>query len=332
MKKIISLALAAALLFSGVVNSAELAHAEESNDAALMPTNLQVSPTNLTITLAGGDVLSGKSNKCPDAIEAGCAIEVKNIGSEKFRYRVYAAPYSVSGSNYDLSFDKETSYTQISRWMTFLNQDGEYAKEITQEINPGETQTVYYRINVPEDVPGGAQYAVIFVQTIGGGAGSGASVQTVSQAGVRIIGRSIGNTRLTGEVNNYKFDRFTFGGNLTAEASVKNTGNTDFEAHYYYTARTLFGKEIYADDGAIITYPDTEYPVSVNWDKQLPMVGIFTVNFKVVAADAERDETHIVVIMPVFIMILLILLLTIIIVWIIIIIRKRKERKARALV
>ena len=93
---------------------------------------------------------------------------VKNIGTKGLRYRVYASPYVVKGENYDLDFSEEasTSYTQISRWITILGEDGSYAKEAEFAIEPGETQTIHYRIDVPEDVPGGAQYAVIWAQTI----------------------------------------------------------------------------------------------------------------------------------------------------------------------
>lgn len=332
MKKLISCLTALALMATSVFGPfAPSVHAEESKTEELPATWLQLSPTDITVTLKGGDVLSGNSDLCPEALDAGCAVEVKNIGSQPFRYRLYAAPYNVKGENYDLNFTEGTSYTQITRWMKFLSAEGTYENEVQYDINPGETQLVYYRIEVPEDVPGGAQYAVIFAQTVGNGAASSSSIQTYSQVGVRVVGRSIGNTRRTAEVTDYGFQRFTFGGKLEAHAAIKNTGNTDFEANCYYTARTLFGKELYSDTKSLVAYPDTEYHVDIEWENT-PFVGIFTVEFKVVGADVDRTETHIVVVMPIFIMILLILLLTIIIAWIIIIIRKRKERKARTLV
>ncbi len=305
-------------------------YADENETPA---TYVQMSPTAVTITLEGGDVITGSSDKCPtDTIDGGCVVEVKNVGSQPFRYKVYASPYVVSGENYDLNFSESasTSYTQISRWITF--QDGNnWAKTVTREIKPGETQTIAYKIDVPEDVPGGAQYAVIWAQTLNDGNTNTSGVSTISQAGMVISGRSIGDTRQTATVSDYDFMRFTFGGNLTAKATIKNTGNADFDAHYNYTAKTLFGKELYKDEGSIATFPDTEYHVNVDWGNT-PFLGIFQVTFSINAADQKVSESHIVVIMPLFIMILLILLLTVVIVWIIIIIRKRKERKARTLV
>lgn len=334
MKKAFLTILAGLVAISGSFGLAGAAYADEG-EQEVPPTWIQISPTAATVTLVGGDTLEGSSERCPRDVDGGCVVEVKNIGSEKFRYRIYATPYIVSGEDYQLSFSESasTSYTQISRWITFRDDadTGEYKSEVYNTIAPGEVQKISYRIEVPEDVPGGSQYAVIWAQTVGDAGGSGASVQTVSQAGTVISGRSIGDTRQTAEVNEYDFTRFAFSGPLHASATIKNTGNTDFDAYYYYTAKTIFGKELFSKKGSVATYPDTEYHVNVDWE-DTPFIGFFQVNFKVSAADTTKEETHIVVILPVFVLVLLILLLTIIIVWIIIITRKRKERKARTLV
>ena len=324
--------LATMLVLAGGAGCAAPAYAEGESGDSTPATWLQISPTAATVTLMGGSTLVDNAENCPKDLDEGCAVEVKNIGTQSFRYRVYATPYVVSGENYDLDFSENssTTYTQISRWITFRDNSGQYVKEITSEINPGETQLIRYRIQVPEDVPGGAQYAVIWAQTLPNTTNPN-GVQTISQAGMVVYGRSIGDTVQTASVDDYGFQRFSFGGNLKAQATIKNTGNTDFDAYYYYTAKTFFGKEIYNEQDSISTFPDTEYHVNIDWENP-PLLGIFTVNFRISAADTQVDETHIVVIMPVFGLVLLILLLTVIIVWIIIIIRKRKERKARTLV
>ncbi len=329
-RKILSLALATILVGFGALGMPRQVYADEGNEEDKPTTSLQISPTAVTVTLMGGDVLSGTSERCPKDVEGGCVVQVKNVGTQSFRYRVYASPYVVSGEDYQLDFSESasTSYTQISRWITFKNPEGNYESEAIYTINPGETQVIDYRISVPEDVPGGAQYAVVWAQTLSEG---GSGVQTISQAGMVISGRSIGNTKQTAEILEYGFTRFAVGGSLKANATIKNTGNTDFDAYYYYTARTIFGKELKTLSGSVSTFPDTEYHVNLDWDEP-PLMGIFQVEFKVNAADTIRDEKHIVIIMPIFMIVIIILLLTVIIVWTIIIIRKRKERKARTLV
>ena len=80
----------------------------------------------------------------------------------------------------------------------------------------------------------------------------------------------------------------------------------------------------------IAAYADTTYHINVEWE-ETPFLGIFQVEWKVVAADSEQIQTAVVVIMPVIVIVVVVLLLTVIIIWIIIIIRKSKERKARKL-
>lgn len=334
MKNIWKSLMLAALVVAGATSLAGPVYAddEEATEPSGPRTEISISPTMSVVTLFGGDIIETGSDKCPQDLDAGCAVEVRNTGDTSYRFRVHVTPYAVTGSNNEVSFDENStsSYSQIARWISFRDDDGNYVDEYIGELNPGEAKTVYYKINVPGDVPGGAQYAAIWAQTINNG-GGGTSVQTTGEAGMTIRGRSIGNTNRTGEILDYGFQRFTLGGSLEAHAKVQNTGNTDYEVHYDYIARTVFGKELHSDSGSIPAWPGNTYDIDVNWE-DIPFLGIFNVEFKVSAADAVQSETHIVVIMPVFIMILLILLLTVIVVWIIIIIRKRKERKARTLV
>lgn len=333
MHKITKIIAATVLTLCSIVMLPMASYAEGEEDQQTPETWLQLSPTAGTVTLRSGEVISEQSDECPDSMEEGCIVKVTNIGSAPFTYRIYASPYAVQNDGgVDFSEESATSYTQISRWLTFRDEGGSYQKELIKSINPGESQTIWYRIDVPEDVPGGAQYAAIWAQTVGSNSNNGGSgVQTISQAGMVIKGRSIGDTRQTAEVFDYNFTRFTFGGSLDAHAKVKNTGNTDFDAYYSYIAKTVFGKELYKDTGAVSSFPESEHDIDIKWEST-PFIGIFNVEFTVTAADQTISETHIVAIMPIFVVVLLILLLTVIIVWIIIIIRKRKERKARRLV
>lgn len=328
MKKIFNILLTIALLLAGGLGLSVPAHAEETATPLKM---VQISPTLLRITLRGGSIIEDGSDECPEDSSAGCAVEIKNTGTQDFRYRVYATPYRVTNENNDVSFSEadSTSYTQVSRWIKFLNADGEYVDEVYYNLPAGESQLVYFKIEVPDDVPGGSQYAAVWAEVVDDAVNSG--VQAKARAGSVISGRSIGTTSQDAEVLEYDFTRFTFGGSLHAEATVKNTGNTDFYIHHTYTARTVFGKELYTDDQSVLTYPENEYHLNADWENP-PLLGIFQVEYRLSGSGLNYAERHIVVVMPIFVMVLLILLLTVIIVWTIIIIRKRKERKARTLV
>ena len=326
-KKIAKIILAAVLLGGSVLPSTAV-WAEEGGGSA---NALELTPSGTRLTLSPGDVLEGKAEHCPRENEDGCAITVKNIGTAPVRYRVYASPYAVKGENNELSFSEEasTTYTQLSKWITVKNADGEFASEAEFLVQPDEKQTVHYKVTVPDEIPGGSQYAVIWAQIVSDGEGGG--IETVGQVGAVLTGRSTEDIRETSTISDFDFKKFTFSGPLTASATVENTGNVDFAAKYYYTAKTIFGKELHKEEDMVAAYPDTTYHINYEWE-EAPFLGIFHVEWKVVAADNEMSESHIVVVMPIIVIIVVILLLTVMIIWIIIISRKRKERKARKLV
>jgi len=331
MKKLLIGALVLLSILSGAVIS-PVASVWAEGEQTDSPSSLQMSPSGTRLTLVAGETLEGHAANCPKT-EEGCAIKVTNTGTQAFRFKVYITPYVVSGEDNELTFDEEkaTAYTQISRWITVQNAAGEYAEEAEFALQPGESRTIPYRVAIPTDIPGGSQYAVIWAQIMNDSEFKG-GIETVGRAGAVITGRSSGNSNEAAEITDVDFTRFAFSGPLRSSATIRNVGNTDFVVKYSYTARTLFGKEMWTSgEKTAAAYPGTEYHISTEWE-ETPFMGIFQAEFKISAAGEEKIEKHIVVLMPVFILILLILLLTIIAVWIIIIIRKRKERKARTLV
>lgn len=330
MKKTLLSILAGLAILGGVAMPSQLVFAEEKEQENESRSALEITPSGARLTFAPGEVLEGHATHCPTG-DSGCSITVRNIGTGPVNFKVYMSPYVVSGEANELSFseDAATPRTQLSRWITVKNKEGEYVKEAIFHVEPNESYTVEYRIEVPEDIPGGSQYAVIWAQIMNDGTGGG--IETVGQIGAVLTGRSTEDSRETAEITEYDFTKFTFDGPLHASATVKNTGNVDFAAKYYYTAKTIFGKELYKKEDFIAAYPDTTYHINLDWE-ETPFLGIFQVEWKVVAADQTKTETAVVMIMPVIVIIVVILLLTVIIIWIIIISRKRKERKARKLV
>ncbi len=329
MKNSIIKVIAAVAVLMGVLAPVPGAWAEEAKSSSA----LELSPSGTRLTLSPGDVLEGKADHCPKENDDGCAITVKNIGTAPVRYKVYTSPYAVKGENNELSFSEEasTTYTQLSRWIEIRNAEGNYEKEAEFSVQPGETQTVHYRVTVPESIPGGSQYAVIWAMILGDES-EGGGIETVGQVGAVLTGRSTEDTRETAVITDYDFTKFAFSGPLHAQATIENTGNVDFAGKYSYIAKTIFGKELYnSGEQVVAAYPETTYHVNFDWE-EAPFMGIFHVEWRVVAADANMTESHIVIIMPIIVIIVLVLLLTVMIIWIIIISRKRKERKARKLV
>ncbi len=307
-------------------------HAEEEKKEETSQSALQISPSGARLNLSAGETLEGKAAHCPKG-DDGCSVTVKNIGSAPIRFRTYASPYAVNGENNELSFAEEASnsHTQLYKWITVKNEAGEWVKEAEFAVPADGSKTIQYRIQVPEDLPGGSQYGVLWAQIINNEESGG--IETVGQIGAVLTARSSEGVIETSDITDMDFTKFATSGPLKATAKIKNTGNVDYAVHYYYTAKTIFGKEIWknGDDKFKAAYPDTTYTIEETWENP-PFMGIFQVEWRVEAAGNVQKQTALVIIMPVIVMIVMFLLLTVVVVWIIIICRKRKERKARKLV
>ena len=277
---------------------------------------LQISPVSERVVLEPGKSLDYQFN-------------VENIGGEAFTYKVYATPYGVTNKTYELNFSTEPERTQVTRWITFQDANGNFAQEVSYTIEPGTKQTSPYRISVPASIPDGGQYATIFAESIPSSAASQSSgIKTVSRVGLVIYGRSTGETVNDAEILDYQFNSFLTSGQVNSSATVKNSGNTDFETRYNLVVKSLFGKTIFEKKAVYDVLPDTERDVAVEWP-ETPLFGIFRITSTVTALDQSEDHTKIVLIIPLFILIIMLVLLTSLVIWLIMIIRKRKEQKSR---
>lgn len=273
------------------------------------------------------------------------SLKISNNSSSPMEFEVYAAPYayvySEEDDTYRLGFNKESSYTQLSRWITFKNTSGAYADKATFTAEPNNSVEVTYKISTPESMPGGGQYAVIFAHTITSSANT-TGIKTEASPGMVIYGRAVGETNLSSEISNLNISQTL---NVEGEektiingtGKVKNTGNVDFMASGKLKVTGIFGQVYYETPNTstrsrISIIPEAELPVSDSWD-ETPFFGFFNVEWTVNAnGNTSETITKFIVIMPPVIIITAILLLTIIIVWIIIVVRKRKERRSKFMV
>ena len=115
MKKISRILAAAIMLLAGVFAPVPSAFADEGKPDVW----LQISPVANRVTLNPGDEQTFK-------------VQVDNIGGKKFKFRVYATPYSIANEAYEVNFTNETNRTQISRWVTF-NQNPDAEKDSDKE-------------------------------------------------------------------------------------------------------------------------------------------------------------------------------------------------------
>lgn len=310
--------IAAAVALSSVVApfTTSMAYAEESSSESVPSTSwLQVSPVSARVVLKPSS-------------ELDYSIIVSNVGNESFNFSVYTAPYTIVDDDYNVSFSDETNRSQIVRWIKFIADDGSLVDTYKGTIEAGAKKAVNYRVSVPADVPSGGQYATIFAQTDSSDSNQTSGLKTVSRIGMVVYGRSEGDTDDAFEIDEYNIPGFLFSGPVSVSSRVKNTGNTDFEARYKFTVKSIVGGEIYTAEDSHNILPETARREELTWENTQPM-GIFQVTYRIEVLDQVREETRIVIILPIYMIVILIILLTILITWIIMMNRKRKERKSR---
>lgn len=315
-------------IFCGSINAVAEGD-NENNDALKAATSISITPVSKILKLE-------PSTRYEDSFT------VTNSGSDVMEFEVYAAPYSYVFSEeddeYRLGFSNETNYTQIVRWITFKDKNGNFVENPTFKAEPGGSVEVIYRITTPSSIPNGGQYAVLFAHTLSATVLSN-GIKTEASPGLIVYGRSNGETISSAEISNPQIKQSLSDGKevkniINASAKVRNTGNVDFMAYGKLQVTGIFGKSYYetpANQGMISIIPETELTVSDKWE-DTPYFGLYKVTWTVSAADATETASQMVLIMPAPIIVFLILLLTIVVIWIILMVRKRKERQSRFMV
>ncbi len=301
----------------------------DTDEMAKAATSISISPVSKILQLEPSTVYED-------------SFKVTNNGSGVMNFEVYASPYSYtfseSDNEYKLGFSRENTYTQITRWITFKDVDGNYVENPRFVAEPGESVKVDYRISTPSSLPAGGQYAVLFAHTLSASTTS-SGIKTEASPGLVVYGRSDGETVTAGEISELAiYQTIEKDGEtksiINATAKVKNTGNVDFMATGRLKVTGIFGRVYYetmTTQGRISVIPESELTVSDEWE-DTPYFGLFNATWTVTAAGEEETVSRVILILPAPIIVVMILLLTIIVVWIIVMVRKRKERRSRFMV
>ena len=326
----ILLVLVIGTIFCGFKSAlAEEDSSEENDEAIKAATSISITPVSKVLKLEPSSVYED-------------SFTVSNNGGNVMEFEVYAAPYSYifseEDNEYRLGFNQETTYNQIVRWVTFQDASGNFVKNPTFRVDPGESTKVVYRITTPSSIPDGGQYAVLFAHTLSTTVLSN-GIKTEASPGLVVYGRSSGETISEAEMSGLQINRSINDGEnektmINASAKVKNVGNVDFMASGKLQVTGIFGESYYetpANQGIISVIPETELAVSDKWEGT-PYFGLFKVTWTVSAAGIVETTDQMILIMPAPVIVFLILLLTIIVVWIILMVRKRKERRAKFMV
>lgn len=235
--------------------------------AASAEAQITLSPTSHRLTVAPSKTYEG-------------SLTVINSGSEPMKVRVYPAPYLVQNESYDPVFSKETSRTQISRWIN-LEQD-------SYQLAPDEQVKVPFTIKTPSSIPDGGQYAAIFAETSEEPDGA---IMRKKRVGMLVYAQSDGKTQEAGVAELSKPGFLQIASKSTVEQRLINKGNTDLTGNVTVTAKSLFGKELFSRTQQKVVLPETTRLVTTEW-KDTPAIGLVKVSQTVEFANEKSTSNH----------------------------------------
>lgn len=277
---------------------------------------MQVRPAGQEIDLVPGEPYTG-------------SVTVANIGRLPFNFIVSARPYQVLNDSYDPDFTTENDYTKLCNWISFT--------ETEYHLEAGESTEVDFTIEVPDDVPGGGQYAAVMVET-SDSKDANATMQTISQLASLLYAHVDGEQHVGGVIMTQSLPRFLLGSPFTSTVTVKNDGNVDFRFNHTLTIRDFFtNREVFTPDAVdldgqplgtanLIVLPTTSRTSKLTWDGA-PQLGVFRAISQVTFLDQDSTKEQIVFICPVWLAGIVVFFIILMILWVVLRIRRRKQNK-----
>lgn len=234
---------------------------------------ITITPTSIDKTINPGQTITGQT-------------QVLNQADSPFDFKVYAAPYSVTGEEYDPSFTPIPGATDVTSWIKL--------KAAKTRLEPFSVSTLDYSIAVPADAKPGGYYAVIFAETESKVEGTG--VTTQKRVGTVVYIKVAGDTIERGKVITWAVPWLQVP-NLTQILRIENTGSAHFGATIKTSVKDLFGstKLSYAQKRNVL--PEKVRKVEIVWEKT-PAFGVFKVDgsVEILGNTTQLDSKYVLVI------------------------------------
>lgn len=247
---------------------------------------------------------------------------------EDFEYKAYAAPYSVITEEYDADMAKKTDHTRMVEWITISEPIG--------TIAPNETKDIEFTIMVPEDAPGGGQYAAIVVGVDNENkTHENVAVTNVLEIASILYAKVDGEIIHKGEVLENNVPGFLTDPKINVSSLIVNEGNMHEIAEITIKATNVFTGETIAsaelDNGAYaeLIMPDSQRFINKEID-ELPMLGIVNVKQDIYYNGTTSTVEKNVIVCPIWFLILMVFVLVVIVWKIIRTILKHKKKKSAA--
>lgn len=276
-------------------------------DETINHTQLQISPVSQRVVLTPKDTYTN-------------TFKVENTSEGDLEAKIYATSFVNLNDSSTLGFELKSQYSQISNWISFLNNDGNYSKELSLKLAAGENQTITYKITAPGNAPGGGQYATIFAESI---PDDEQGIVTSNRVGLLLYANVKGETHTGAIISNIKANQVSIDRRVGVNADVENTGNIDFQASIKLEISTLFDSQLHHDTATFTILPESQKAISLYWDKL--SFGLFKLHYTIEAPDQIVDESCIVLVLPIYVIAIALFIIVFSIIAIVYFIKKRKS-------
>lgn len=262
------------------------------------------------------------------------SITVYNVGRLGFDFEVSISPYQTQNTDYSPDFSTESAYTRITEWITL--------PQTEFHVEPGYAEVVNFVIDVPDNVPGGGQYAAIMVRPKNNSDENDASIKIVGQIAAIIYGHVNGDeVRADGSMLEHHFPSFILGNNFSIASTFENTGNIDYRVIETLSIRNFFTNEEIITPLTLSSaghplgtlkasvLPGTTRVVSMSWTGA-PQLGIFRVTNTISYLDHSEVYEKVVVLCPLWLIVLFAIFIIIIIIAVVSYFRRQRKNEPQA--
>lgn len=221
-----------------------------------------------------------------------------------------------------------TKFNQIINWIELKNDRGTLA--------PNETATISFYINVPEDAPGGGQYATILVQedpqAIDIPETEESSIKEIMQMASVIYAEIAGDTIREGEIIDNNIPAFLLNGQFEATSMVKNSGNVHTDAEYILQVWPLFSDEEICtneeDPAKSLILPETKRYHAESCNLTAP--GIYKVKQIVRIFGEESVAEKTIIYCPIWLLFIIFFVVAGVVIWVVMRVKARSKAGKKA--
>ncbi len=264
---------------------------------------LTVSPAKLELDLKSNNITTG-------------SFRIINSEKKDIKVKIYSTPYSVVNDEYQPDFEKSKFYTKLSDWIKI--------DEPKITIKKGESKKIDFEVKTPSNIPDGSQYATIMTEVIQNNKNK-ANINVKSRIGMVIYAKTNGKNIESGVIDKINSPFLQSKKFLNINSSIKNTGNTEFNAQTQILIKDLFGNTKLKQDNTYTVLPYSTRKISFQTDrKKGKPFGLFKVEIKNNFLKQKHSETHYILSMPIPILVVSIVALLSLIIALVLVLKKKK--------